>query len=93
MPLKKHEHLDLSKYVALGDSITSGYTDGALFYEGQLHSFANLLAEQFTLVGGGNFKQPLMKPNSVGVGFYGNSRIVSKKEGLKIPRCILRFKV
>ena len=81
MPLKKHEHLDLSKYVALGDSITSGYTDGALFYEGQLHSFANLLAEQFTLVGGGDFKQPLMKPNSVGVGFYGNSRIVSKKEG------------
>jgi lysophospholipase L1-like esterase len=80
MPLKKHDHLDLSKYVALGDSITSGYTDGALFYEGQLHSFANLLAEQFKLVGGGDFKQPLMKPNSVGVGFYGNSRIILKKE-------------
>jgi lysophospholipase L1-like esterase len=89
MPLKKHEHLDLSKYVALGDSITSGYTDGALFYEGQLHSFANLLAEQFKLVGGGDFKQPLMKPNSVGVGFYGNSRIILKKEGIaEIPSYI-----
>jgi len=86
MPLKKHEHIDLSKYVALGDSITSGYTDGALFYEGQLHSFASLLAEQFKLIGGGDFKQPLMKPNSVGVGFYGNARIVLKKEGIaEIP--------
>ena len=84
MPLKTHEHIDLSKYVALGDSITSGYTDGALFYEGQLHSFASLLAEQFKLVGGGNFKQPFMKPNSVGVGFYGNSRIVLKKIGTTI---------
>jgi lysophospholipase L1-like esterase len=81
MPLKKHEHINLSEYVALGDSITSGYSDGALYYEGQLHSFANLLAEQFKLIGGGDFKQPLMTPNSVGVGFYGNARIVLKKEG------------
>jgi hypothetical protein len=80
MPFKKTEHIDLSIYVALGDSITSGYTDGALFYEGQLHSFSSLLAEQFKLVGGSDFKQPLMKPNSVGVGFYGNSRIVLKEE-------------
>ncbi len=81
MPLNKHKHIDLSRYIALGDSITSGYTDGALFYEGQVHSFATLLAEQFKLVGGGDFKQPFIKSNSVGVGFYGNSRIILKKVG------------
>ena len=72
--------LDLSRFVSIGDSITSGYTDGALFYEGQLHAFSNLMAQQFKTVGGGNFNQPLMKPDSVGVGFYGNARLAFKNK-------------
>jgi hypothetical protein len=30
---------NFSKYVALGNSLTSGYSDGALFIEGQKHLY------------------------------------------------------
>ena len=73
-------NINLRCYVALGDSITAGYTDGALFYEGQQHAFSNLMAQQFKTVGGGNFNQPLIKPDSVGVGFYGNARLALKNK-------------
>src|SRR4051812_18826660 len=63
-----------SRFVALGNSITSGYADGALYFEGQQNSFVNLIAEQFRLVGGGEFKQPMMDAGSVGVGTDGNAR-------------------
>ncbi len=86
MALKSNLNIDVSRYIALGDSITSGYTDGALFFEGQIGSYANLIAQQFKLIGGGEFKQPLMKSESVGVGFYGNARMalpVTKNESPK----------
>ncbi len=70
------KNIDVTRYVALGDSITSGYTDGALSYYGQQNAYPKLIADQFKLMGGGNFKQPLMDPNSVGIGFSGNSRLV-----------------
>lgn len=70
--------INVSRYVALGDSITAGYTDGALYYSGQKNSFANLLAGQFKAIGGGDFKQPLIDPHSVGIGFFGNSRLILK---------------
>ncbi|MES2678962.1 MAG: SGNH/GDSL hydrolase family protein [Bacteroidota bacterium] len=66
--------LDVSKYVAFGNSITSGYADGALYYDAQMVSYPNLLAQQFELIGGGEFKQPLMPMSSVGYGGAGNSR-------------------
>jgi hypothetical protein len=73
-------NIDLSRYVALGDSITSGYTDGALYYEGQRNSFTNLLSQQFKSCCGGEFRQPLLDPASVGMGFNGNSCLVLKEE-------------
>jgi len=63
---------DFSNYVALGNSTTSGMTDGALFIAGQQNSFPNLLSQQFTLVGGGNFTQPLMSDNTGGLLLGGN---------------------
>ncbi|WP_026475551.1 SGNH/GDSL hydrolase family protein [Alkaliflexus imshenetskii] len=51
---------DFAVYVALGDSYSAGYMDGALGLEGQQTSLPAMLAEQFKLVGGGEFKQPLM---------------------------------
>lgn len=66
--------IDVTNYVAVGNSITSGYTDGALFYEGQLVSYPNLLAEQFMLIGGRDFRQPLVQMSSVGIGAAGNGR-------------------
>lgn len=74
----QNTNINFTCYVAIGDSITSGYTDGALYYEGQLNSYANIMAGQFKLVGGGGFKQPLMDPNSVGANSLGKSRLVLK---------------
>lgn len=59
---------DFSKYVALGSSYTAGYQNNALFDAGQQQSFAAILANQFKLVGGGDFKQPLV-PGNYGAGF------------------------
>jgi lysophospholipase L1-like esterase len=58
---------DFSKYVSLGNSLTAGYADGALFMQGQKDSYTNLLAQQFMLVGGGDFRIPLMSDNIGGL--------------------------
>src|ERR1035437_2033027 len=65
--------INVTRFVSIGNSITSGYADGALYYEGQQNSFVNLLSEQFKLIGGGDFKQPLMNAGSIGVGADGNA--------------------
>lgn len=62
---------DFSKYVALGNSLTSGFTDNALFISGQENSYPNILAMQMMAAGGGAFTQPLM-PDDIG-GFNGPS--------------------
>lgn len=49
---------DFSRYVAVGNSLTSGYMDGTMFRSGQQFSFPNLLSKQFSVVGGGEFTQP-----------------------------------
>jgi lysophospholipase L1-like esterase len=51
---------DFSKYVSLGNSLTSGYADGDLYKSGQENSYPAILAGQFEAAGGGEFKQPLM---------------------------------
>ncbi|TBX70732.1 G-D-S-L family lipolytic protein [Flavobacterium silvisoli] len=58
---------DFSKYVALGNSLTAGFSDGALFAAGQNNAYPKLLAEQFALVGGGEFKIPYMNDNLGGM--------------------------
>lgn len=60
---------NFSKYIALGNSLTSGYRDGALYLDGQNESYPSMIAKQMKLAGGGEFKQPLM-PNNIG-GFTG----------------------
>lgn len=53
---------DFTTYVALGDSLTAGYADGALYLLGQQNSFPAILAQQFSdeNIGGGDFVQPLL---------------------------------
>ncbi len=63
--------LDLSNFVALGNSLTAGFADGALYITGQENSYPNILAQQFKFVGGGEFTQPLMADNTGG--FAGNN--------------------
>ena len=58
---------DFSNYVAIGNSLTAGFTDNALFIAGQQNSIPNLLAQRFALVGGGDFNQPLTNDNIGGL--------------------------
>lgn len=58
---------DFTKYVALGNSLTSGYRDNALYIDGQNESFPNMIAKQMQLAGGGEFKQPMMSDNLGGI--------------------------
>lgn len=58
---------NFTKYVSVGNSLTAGYADGALFKQGQNDSYANILAQQFALAGGGEFKTPLMNDNIGGL--------------------------
>ena len=51
---------DFSRYVAIGNSLTSGYADGALYKDGQVNSYPNMLATQFRQAGGGDFNIPYM---------------------------------
>lgn len=59
---------DFTTFVAIGDSYSAGYTDGALGYTGQMVSFPNLIANQLKYVGmEGDFSQPLtLEGKSVG---------------------------
>ena len=63
---------DFSSYVAVGDSLTAGYADGALYLDGQTHSFPALLAGSLAKAGGGAFSQPLVADNNGGLLLGGN---------------------
>lgn len=63
---------DFSNYVSLGNSLTAGFADNALYVEAQKNSLPNILSQQFSLVGGGEFRQPLMDDNIGGLLLNGN---------------------
>ena len=63
------------KIICIGDNQMSGFADDALYYKGQMQSLGNILAQQLQLVGFGDFNQPLMPVNSVGVNKDGLSRV------------------
>ena len=72
LPVLTAGSLNVSKYVSVGNSLTAGFTDGALFKASQQMSMPNLLAQKFALIGGGAFKQPLMNDNNGGLLLAGN---------------------
>ncbi|MES2131894.1 MAG: hypothetical protein V4506_06045 [Bacteroidota bacterium] len=65
--------MDASRFVAIGSSMTAGFSDGALYYEGQQTSFVNILAEQMKAVGGGEFTTPYVSENSAGFALIPNN--------------------
>ncbi|HEB83207.1 MAG TPA: G-D-S-L family lipolytic protein, partial [Gammaproteobacteria bacterium] len=73
---------DFTTYVAVGDSLTAGYADGALYKSGQMNSFPNILAGQFADVGGGAFEQPLAETDLGGF-------LVGGQEGILENRFVL----
>lgn len=59
---------DFSRLRVIGGSEFSGYQDGALYQEGQLHSVGALISAQMAYAGGSKtYNQPLM-PTSVSMG-------------------------
>ena len=52
--------LDFTSYVAVGNSLTAGYSDGGLYNEAQATSYPSMLAQQFGATGKGpaSFVQP-----------------------------------
>ncbi|MGW9685348.1 G-D-S-L family lipolytic protein [Flagellimonas sp. 2504JD1-5] len=63
---------NFSKYVSVGNSLTAGFSDNALFRAGQEASLPNMLASNFALVGGGAFEIPFMADNLGGMTLGGN---------------------
>lgn len=64
---------DFSKYVSVGNSLTAGFSDNALFTAGQEASFPNMLASNFALAGGGAFEIPFMADNLGGATINGQT--------------------
>jgi lysophospholipase L1-like esterase len=73
---------NFSTYVALGNSLTSGYRDGALYIDGQNESYPSMIAAQMKLAGGGDFLQPLMADNNGGM-VFGTTPILATKLYIK----------
>ena len=69
---------DFSNFVSVGNSLTAGFTDGALFIIGQENSFPNLLSQKFGLAGGGVFSQLLMNDN-IGGALLGGIQILNPR--------------
>lgn len=74
--------VDFSKYIAVGNSLTAGFADNALYITGQENAYPNLLAQKFEFVGGGDFTLPLMSDN---VGGFSNDPTIF------VPRLVLAF--
>jgi len=76
VPAPQKGELNVTKFVAIGNSMTAGYADNVFYRQAQVMSYPNILAGQFKLIGGGEFKQPLLDASSVGVGAQENARYV-----------------
>jgi lysophospholipase L1-like esterase len=71
---------DFTRYVAVGNSLTAGFSNNSLYRSGQQNSYPALLAKQFQTAGGGEFRIPLL-PGEFG---YPNGKLVLE---MKKPIC------
>ena len=60
--------VNLTKIVSVGNSLTAGFMDGALYNRSQRNAFPVILAEQARAVGGGDFNFPNINSEN---GFFG----------------------
>lgn len=67
---------DFTTFVAIGNSLTAGYADGALSRDGQNTSYAKMLSEQFAMVGGSEFTIPYMPAGNGNNGSGATKRIL-----------------
>lgn len=93
--------VNFETYMAIGNSVSAGYANDALYKERQIYSFPNILAQQLESVGRkGEFKQPYLDyPDGIGLTVVNklprlNTRFVlktgknCKEESMLIPQPI-----
>jgi len=69
---------NFSKYIAVGNSLTSGYADGGLYLEGQKVAYPNLIAAKMSSVGGGAFTSPFFNEDRLnGSGYISLTALVN----------------
>jgi len=89
---------NFTSFVALGNSITSGFQSGALFEEGQLASFPNLIYKQVKELGATTeFQMPIIREPGMGtrinVTFTSSAGWnITSKDVVALPSNILLFR-
>jgi lysophospholipase L1-like esterase len=71
---------DFTNYLAIGNSLTAGYTDGSLTLTGQLNSYPQRLFEQFSIIPVHGAVGPFIQP------------IVRGDNGYPMPKLVLGLK-
>ncbi|WP_338814707.1 hypothetical protein V9L05_05570 [Bernardetia sp. Wsw4-3y2] len=72
---------DFTTYVALGNSLTSGYADGALYREGQINSYPEMMAMSMQKLGGAaSFSTPLVPEGNGSGGATGKIELTGFNE-------------
>ncbi|MCA4899595.1 MAG: hypothetical protein ACK5BJ_14105 [Bacteroidota bacterium] len=77
--------LDLSKMVSVGNSLTAGFMNGALYSAGQANSYPAIIAAQMAQAGGGTFNQATT--TSINGCFNGAGGCTQGRLVLKLTRC------
>ena len=80
---------DFSVYVAVGNSLTSGIQGESLTLEGQEYCYPNIIATQLKPLGGGEFKQPLLKGESATRGVF-TTFYPDPSSNLVLPSIVLK---
>lgn len=65
--------IDVSRYVAVGNSLTAGYADGTLYRSGQQSAYPAILSSIFAAFGGSAYNAPLLPGES---GWPGPKRVL-----------------
>lgn len=75
---------DFTTYMSAGNSLTAGYSDGALYKSGQQNSYAAIIAMQMEAVGRtGDFKVPYIETED-GVGLRGANLVTKMEMGYSV---------
>ena len=91
LPVLSAGSADFSNYVAIGNSLTIGVTDNSVFRATQTNSYPNILAGQFSSVGGSEFVQAMTADNYGGLSLGPDNGVpISTPGGTRIfgPRLV-----
>jgi hypothetical protein len=79
------KNLDFTKMISIGNSLTAGFMNGALYKGSQSNSYPSTIAKQLALVGGGVFNQPTIE--SINGCFNGTGGCTLGRLKLKFSSC------